>query len=156
TSIWFWPSCLPDAAARTALRKKCVGRRAILVPMTRRGSDRVAQALAEARAAWPRVRFDEARFAARLAEQIATEGDLDHAADLLLATACAAGDPAAHAALEEHYLADVPAALGRFRPSRDFVREVLQALRTKLLVSTTGAPKIAEYSGRGPLAAWIR
>ena len=38
-----------------------------------------------------------------------------------------------------------------------FVGDVRQALRTRLLVAAPGgAPRIADYAGRGPLGAWVR
>jgi len=47
--------------------------------------------------------------------------------------------------------------LSRFDPSPGFVDEVRQSLREKLLVSRSGMPpRIAEYSGRGALANWVR
>jgi RNA polymerase sigma-70 factor (ECF subfamily) len=36
------------------------------------------------------------------------------------------------------------------------MEEVRQLLRVKLFVSDEGRPKIVDYSGRGPLAAWLR
>jgi RNA polymerase sigma-70 factor (ECF subfamily) len=46
------------------------------------------------------------------------------------------------------------AALSTFRADRDFVDEVLQAVREKLFVGAS--PKILDYAGRGSLRAWLR
>lgn len=75
-------------------------------------------------------------------------------ADRELATALAAGDSAALATFEEVIVPDIRGALVRFRRDDDFIAEVLQRVRVKLLV---GAPaRIAEYRGQGRLAAWIQ
>lgn len=75
-------------------------------------------------------------------------------ADRELAAALAAGDRAALATFEEVIVPDIRGALVRFRRDDDFIAEVLQRVRVKLLV---GAPaRIAEYRGQGRLAAWIQ
>lgn len=77
--------------------------------------------------------------------------------DLYLACACAAGIPAAHAALDSAYAGSLRAALGTLDSNPDFIAEVLQSVREKLLVDHGGAEtKIASYSGHGPLGAWLR
>ena len=75
--------------------------------------------------------------------------------DLAFARACASGDPEAIATLERDLIESVPKALVRLRPTPRLVDDVRQELRTKLLVGD-GTPKILEYQGRGPLAAWVR
>ena len=78
-------------------------------------------------------------------------------ADLAFALACASGDRAALERLEHALIESVPKALARLRPDARFVEEVRQQLRQKLLVAEPGArPKILDYLGRGPLAAWVR
>jgi RNA polymerase sigma-70 factor (ECF subfamily) len=77
--------------------------------------------------------------------------------DLALARACAAGDAAAIARLEAECIEPARAALGSFHLGPEFADEVLQLLRTKLLVADPTKPaKIGSYAGRGPLAAWVR
>ncbi|MDB4941687.1 MAG: putative DNA-binding regulatory protein [Labilithrix sp.] len=77
--------------------------------------------------------------------------------DLAFATACASGDARAIAAFERELVDAVPKALVRLKPDARFVDEVRQELRQKLLVGAPGQPpKIMEYEGRGPLAAWVR
>jgi RNA polymerase sigma-70 factor, ECF subfamily len=77
-----------------------------------------------------------------------------HAVDLYLAGACAKGDPTALKLLEQGYLLPVRGVVGRYNGAPDFVDEVMQDLREKLLLPPE--PRIARYGGRGPLGAWIR
>jgi len=77
-----------------------------------------------------------------------------HLADLALAVACAAGDPAALELLDQRYLAQIPSYLGKHGGTPAFADEVRQRVRMKLFVGD--APKIASYAGTGPLGAWLR
>jgi RNA polymerase sigma-70 factor (ECF subfamily) len=83
-----------------------------------------------------------------------------HAADLYLACACLRGIAGAVAAFEAAHLASLGATLaGAVRVSAEEVDEVRQRLRIKLLVGEPDrgrAPLVGTYSGRGPLAAWVR
>ncbi|MER2562378.1 MAG: sigma-70 family RNA polymerase sigma factor [Myxococcaceae bacterium] len=72
---------------------------------------------------------------------------------LLLAHACLKNDVAALRLLDAELLPPVAAALRR-RASADDVDEAMQVLRARLLVGTE--PKLAKYSGRGPLGAFLR
>jgi len=114
-----------------------------------------------ARAAWPTVRFDEAKLAPLVGERIAGT-DLAvaltaaPAADVVLAACCIAQEPGAHAAFEA-VLAEVDAAGAATRAPRDLVDEVKQLLRVQLLVAKEGKPPgISGYRGRGPLRGWVR
>jgi RNA polymerase sigma-70 factor (ECF subfamily) len=122
----------------------------------------LAALYAAGREAWPRVPLAEEDFLRHLAERLPS-GDTGgvlaavHAADLYLACACARGEPAAHEALERHVLPKAAAAVGRLKDTGVEAAEVLQHLRERLLVSEGGrAPRVAEYQGNGPLAAWLR
>jgi RNA polymerase sigma-70 factor (ECF subfamily) len=76
-------------------------------------------------------------------------------ADLYLACACAQKDRLALQAFEQHILRRVASRLGSLPEAT--MDEVLQALRERLLVGQGEVPaRIAEYSGRGPLLAWVR
>lgn len=75
-------------------------------------------------------------------------------ADVELAAALARGDAAALATFENAIVPDIRGALVRLGRDRDFVEEVLQRVRMKLLVGD--AKRIAEYRGRGRLAAWVQ
>lgn len=118
--------------------------------------------IAQARAAWPALDVDVAEFARHLDENLPA-GAADrarlatlHAADLYLAFGCAQGNPAALSAFERDYLSRVPTFVSRIDRSPEFVDEVLQILRVRLLVAADGAwGKIGDYSGAGPLASWL-
>jgi RNA polymerase sigma-70 factor (ECF subfamily) len=111
--------------------------------------------LAGARAAWPGVHVADHVFHAYVLERI---GDADLTADaassLYLACACAHGDTAALRAFESRHMPDVERALVRTRLSSADVAEVMQSLRQQLLAGPS--PRIASYTGRGDLAAWLR
>lgn len=80
-----------------------------------------------------------------------------HAEDLYLACACAAGDPAALAIFDEELAPIMRAAVRRIDRREDFVDEVVQVIRERVLVAAPGAlPRIAEYAGQGALRAWVR
>ena len=116
-----------------------------------------------ARRAWPTVALAAADFCAYAAARVpVTVESVDAIAalrldELYLACACVAGDPAALAALEAHYLPVVGAALGRMQLDHAAADEVKQRLRRRLF-TREGArePKIAAYSGRGDLGSWLR
>ena len=117
--------------------------------------------LAAGRAAWPGVEVARERLAAFVASRASDGGsgraeDVErlHAADLYLACACAAGDPAALAAFERAYLAKVGDLLRGVRPSPELVDEVRQHLRERLFLGER--PRIEDYSGRGSLVSWLR
>jgi RNA polymerase sigma-70 factor (ECF subfamily) len=106
------------------------------------------------RAVWPELVVDPAQFAAHVA---AVGGDEEHAEDLYLAFACAVGDAKALAAFDARYLSQVPRYIARVVSSPALAEEVQQILRTEVLVGPPGQrPQIAGYSGRGPLAGWLR
>ncbi|WP_369945765.1 sigma-70 family RNA polymerase sigma factor [Vitiosangium sp. GDMCC 1.1324] len=126
------------------------------------GLERLLEEHLEAgRTAWPTVTLAPESFARHLARHLPAEGaPADalrqlHAADLYLACACAQGEPQALQHFERHILQKVPARLGQLPAAT--LDEVLQVLRQRLLLGVGGAaPKIADYSGRGPLRGWVR
>ncbi|QRN97360.1 sigma-70 family RNA polymerase sigma factor [Archangium violaceum] len=123
----------------------------------------LAELLASARGAWPQVRLDEAVFLRHLAERLPPSAEPErtlraiHAADLFLACACVRGDAVAHGLVEAHFFPKVAAAVARVDASADAASEVCQLLREKLFTSEGGRPpRMADYQGQGPLAAWLR
>jgi RNA polymerase sigma-70 factor, ECF subfamily len=78
---------------------------------------------------------------------------LQHAADVYLACACALGLEGALAAFESRYAATLRSAIARIDGSLAFVEEVAQTLRIKLFVHAS--PKIAAYGGRAKLSTWL-
>jgi RNA polymerase sigma-70 factor (ECF subfamily) len=117
---------------------------------------------AKGRAAWPGVELPEDEFAAHILTKLppdpgSEQVDRLDAEGLYLACACARGLPVALAAFDLHVLSRVPEFLARIQGSSALPDEVRQILRERLLVGIDGEPpRIATYSGEGPLAAWVR
>lgn len=122
--------------------------------------DAFAEILAAAKARWPKVRLEPELFRRRLEQAVRGQEDPARSlaaletADLFLACALAAGDSAAVASFERSILAALPKFIARVGTASAFVDEVAQRVREKLLVGSP--PKIASYSGRGPLGGWVR
>lgn len=125
---------------------------------------RLRELLDACRAARPGIAVPDDAFARHLAEHLPEDGDLGDALarmqgpDLYLACGCAAGDPAALAAFDADVLRQVVPVLRRMRLGDAQVDEVVQVLRTKLLVAGEGerGPLLATYAGRGALVGWVR
>lgn len=121
----------------------------------------LAEALAQARAAWPSLDVPEAEWirwlgaklagAPASAEAVRTR----RAADLWLTFACARDVPGALAAIERDYLTPLAHALSRREPPHE-VEDALAQLRERLFVPGARGARIADYAGRGPLAAWLK
>ncbi|MFY0566052.1 sigma factor-like helix-turn-helix DNA-binding protein [Archangium lansingense] len=125
------------------------------------GLETLLRGLLEAgKAAWPTVTLAPETFVRHLARHLPGDGSAEvlrqlHGADLYLACACAMGERQALLAFEQHVLQKVPARLGQIPEST--ADEVLQVMRQRLLLGRGDTPpKIADYSGRGPLLAWVR
>jgi RNA polymerase sigma-70 factor (ECF subfamily) len=104
-----------------------------------------------ARAAWPGVELADEVYLAWLAEHTG-----QHTTDLYLACACVHGVPRAVETFETALMSRVPAFLARMKPPASLIDEVSQRLRERLLMpSADRPPRLAEYSGRGPLSAWL-
>jgi RNA polymerase sigma-70 factor (ECF subfamily) len=79
-----------------------------------------------------------------------------HAGALWIAFGCVIGDPAALAAFERVYASQITGALGRSF-DRGLADDAELKLRERLfLVGEDDAPRLASYSGRGDLGAWLR
>jgi RNA polymerase sigma-70 factor (ECF subfamily) len=108
------------------------------------------------------VRVDDQEFARYLAARLPAQpspADLTavHGEDLYLACACATGVPGALEAFDRQFLGgELERALARITSSAPVLEEVRQQLRVKLFVGESGPGKIVDYSGRGPLAGWVR
>ena len=114
---------------------------------------------ATASAAFPEIILELEDFAAFVHETWSLDPALvaRHAHDLFLACAAAKGDARAVAEIDRACLANVAAMLPRRKLGPSDADEIAQRARDRLFVGQGGAaPKIAEYGGRGPLAAWIR
>ena len=102
--------------------------------------------------AWPGVTVDAERFAAYVRER-AVDVERAPMADLYLACACEAGDPAALAAFESHFMREVGVAAAKLRAAAGIADEARQVVRELLFV---GKRAIGSYAGRGDLRGWIR
>ena len=114
----------------------------------------------EAARAWPALRIPAELFAEHLRRRTPSD-DKDplaglHASDLFVAFACLSRDESAWKELDRSFLAKVPDYVRAIDPSPAFADEVRQRLSEKLAGMATATPKLASYSGRGPLAAWLR
>lgn len=120
--------------------------------------------LARAREEHPDVVVPDSEYAAHLGRHLDQGADplaalaALHAGDAYLACACARKDAAALAAFDRRFRTVVAEAVARMVDrDPDFVEDVRQALREKLFVGVRGSPpKILDYSGAGPLDAWLR
>jgi RNA polymerase sigma-70 factor, ECF subfamily len=112
------------------------------------------EAAAKARALCPGAALDTPAFAAHL-EACGADAEAlgQHGADLYLAAACAAADPAALRWFDRQMLPALDGILTRMGIGGAARDEVQQQLRVKLL---TGERSILRYSGRSSLAAWLR
>ena len=114
---------------------------------------------AAGRAAWPGIDLSDDLIAERLVARLRDDPEARledlHDADLYLAIALAGGNNTAVRAFEDKMVPQMDLALRRMRLGGGTADEVKQALRFELLVND-GAPKIADYAGRGELAAWVR
>lgn len=105
---------------------------------------------------WPKLDVDRTLLTRALAARDIAPTDA-LALDVALVVALAGQDAGAVEILDRELLPDVRGALHRFGRDDDFVDEVLQRVRVKLLTTEGQEPaQIAEYRGRGPLAAWIQ
>ena len=138
------------------------------LPAARRAANRaeleshLAAQLAEAEARWPDVAVDRRRFVTHWAAQLARASDVGsaidqlHLPDLYLAFACAEGNASALRAFGT-LLSGVAGAVRSVDGAPSFVDEILQRLRTRVLVPEDGrSPRILDYAGRGSLENWLR
>lgn len=104
---------------------------------------------------WPSVELHYDGFRARL-EQLGYGADTlpDHPDAVYVCAASALGDDSACRAIEERHFPGLRAAIARVDGRKDFLDEVLQLLRVHLFSGP--APKIATYTGRGPLSRWLK
>jgi RNA polymerase sigma-70 factor, ECF subfamily len=116
--------------------------------------DSVSNAWHAGQAAWPDVVLTLDAFASHISA-LHIEALERFPADLYLAAACLSGDQAAIAAFDRELIAGARSAIQAIDSRQSFVDEAVQRLRASLFVGDTGAPRLALYSGRGPLRAWV-
>jgi RNA polymerase sigma-70 factor (ECF subfamily) len=123
-----------------------------------------------ARDAWPHLPVPATRFVAYLAGRVPPDhGDLAvalteiHADDLYLACACVDALPGAVEAFRTRHRPVIAEVIRGIDPAPSFADEVEQILFQRLFVAETTNgdgvrdrhPRIANYTGRGPLAGWV-
>jgi RNA polymerase sigma-70 factor (ECF subfamily) len=118
--------------------------------------DELEEPLAEAAKTWPDG--DAGVFVRAVADRLGT-GELGALclADLALACGCAEGDPAALAAFEKLCGPVIERAIAAARVPEADRADIGQIVRRRLLTAPGGErPRIATYSARGSLKAWVR
>jgi RNA polymerase sigma-70 factor (ECF subfamily) len=110
------------------------------------------------RSSHPALDLDDASFVAHLGRcgaPVAEARSKLYAGDLFLACACLMGNAAAVAQLQAECAPVLGRYLKRVERSAEIREEVEQRLWDELLVGGEKGPKLATYSGRGPLGVWI-
>jgi RNA polymerase sigma-70 factor, ECF subfamily len=108
---------------------------------------------------WPAVELGREELLAYLDERVAAEQDLDAVCveDLFLACACALGRKGAIEAFDRAFAGDLDAAVRGAPEASLSAADLRQALHEKLFTrAAESPPKIAEYSGKGSLRAWVK
>jgi len=125
-----------------------------MAPMSLHGRLEAAERLT------PGVKANLAEFSAFLQAKLAEAADPAHALaelhveDLYLAWALAQGDKAAFQRFEREFVTPLAS---QIRGAAAEAGELEQLVRTRLFVTQAGqAPRITQYSGRGPFGGWLR
>lgn len=109
----------------------------------------------EAAERWPGVTRADAAFFARVEGRPFERCPVP--VELWLVDACLRNDATALQIFERDFLAPLPPTLRRFRLDVAAVDELLQTLRTHLLLPGADRPaRLATFEGSAPLAAWLR
>ncbi|MEM6559407.1 MAG: ECF-type sigma factor [Myxococcota bacterium] len=108
--------------------------------------------------AWPRLKCSRSEMAACIAWAEIQDADSANAAGLYLAGAVVAGRAEALSSFETTHLETQRPRLAQIGLNDDDIDEVLQTVRTQLLMPRAGAaaPRLAELAGRGNLYALVR
>lgn len=112
------------------------------------------QAHAAARARWPEIEVPLPRFANHLESLGWVRALPQQTEELYLCCGCSIGIREACRRLDTEYFPELEDCLARQCRRSDFIEEVLQQTRERLLVGPKR--KIASYRGTGPLSAWLR
>ena len=107
-----------------------------------------------ASSAWPEAIYFVLYLGARLDQTPLEQLSTLAIEDLALAFLVLRGDPRALATFEQRYLSVLPEQLVRSGISRELADETRLRLAEKLLVGAE--PRLATYSGKAPLSAWLR
>ncbi len=111
--------------------------------------------------AWPAVLLSAEDFSSYVAKRVVDGVEIlvalaiMHASDLYLACACAQGDATAVDAFQKQFIFRV-IPTGQ-KVSTGWSDDLRQILCERIIVAAPGGqPRITQYSGRGPLVAWVR
>jgi RNA polymerase sigma-70 factor, ECF subfamily len=85
---------------------------------------------------------------------VTSDGLRQWGGDVYLACAAGAGDHAAVRAIEERFIARLPARIRRLGAAGERVGDILQTVRERLF--SGAVPRIRAYNGAGPLEQWIK
>jgi RNA polymerase sigma-70 factor, ECF subfamily len=106
---------------------------------------------------FPSVQLPDAALGAHLAgREVPADLAEERAAEVYLACACARGDAGAIALLRDRYLGRVEGSLRRGRSPALVEEAVLQLLGTIFVARPGQSPEIGDFTGSGPLGAWLR
>ncbi|MEZ4453987.1 MAG: sigma-70 family RNA polymerase sigma factor [Nannocystaceae bacterium] len=154
---------MDDALATTIARHLATTRADVDAAAVERLTATIAAGLADAGQRWPDVEVDADALARHLAARVDASLTIDagvaslEVADLALACACERGDPRAIAAFAATYRGVLRAAFARVSARGVDEEDLQQRLFQRLFVAEgERAPRIAGYSGRGPLGAWVK
>jgi RNA polymerase sigma-70 factor (ECF subfamily) len=107
--------------------------------------------------AYPRLRVPADALAAFVAARARPGTPAERLGELYLTCACARGDADALAELERAFFPDIRRMVLRRCRSDSLADEVMQILRATLLLARgDDPPEIADFTGAGPLAGWLR
>jgi RNA polymerase sigma-70 factor, ECF subfamily len=125
--------------------------------------DALRECVARATAAWPGVVLDDAEFVHAIARRLQSDDLIReivemHTNDLYLACGCAIGDVRALSGFESSCGAVIGRAIAASGASPAERADLGQVIRQRLLVAPADGrvPRIATYSARGSLRAWVR
>jgi RNA polymerase sigma-70 factor (ECF subfamily) len=127
------------------------------------GEQPIAEAFRAAVERWPDIQLGWQQFEAYVCART-TASDPDHALDanvddlhlesLFLCCACVNGDAQACRAFDATYRSTIRDAIARIDTNFAFVDEIAALCLDKLLVGSP--PRLAQYTGYGPLRAWVK
>jgi RNA polymerase sigma-70 factor (ECF subfamily) len=106
------------------------------------------------RTRWPQFRVDAHALASYAARARLSDSAEANASDVVLACACVRNVEQAVAELERLIRENVPTFVRRIDRNPEFAREICQRLHERLLVGDP--PRLATYTGSGPLLHWLR
>lgn len=112
--------------------------------------------LVRGKRAWPQLDLDAVTFIDYVRARV-EDSFVAYIEDLFLACACVANVVEAHRALDESYIKPVAAQIARADRTAQAKDELRQLVGERLLVAADGrSPRLAKYSGRSALSAWIK